>query len=87
MLAMHLLQAALVHINTLLLQRVLAETQWSDRLSDVNRRGLTPLFWSNANCYGSLAGLDMHRHLDLEIASAGLPGGPLLAFDVGVEQQ
>jgi TnpA family transposase len=78
MLALHLLQAALVHINTLLLQRVLTEPKWRDRLSDVDRRGLTPLFWSNANCYGRFR-LDMDRHLDLEVAPAGLPGGPPLA--------
>jgi TnpA family transposase len=32
-LALHLLQSALVHVNTLLLQRVLAEPAWRDRLS------------------------------------------------------
>ena len=57
MLALHLLQSALVHINTLLLQQVLAEPAWASRLSDEDRRGLTALFWSNVNPYGSLAGL------------------------------
>ncbi|WP_433544545.1 Tn3 family transposase (plasmid) [Streptomyces sp. CA-294286] len=49
MLALHLLQSALVHANTLLVQQVLAEPPWASRLSDEDRRGLTALLWSNAN--------------------------------------
>jgi hypothetical protein len=75
---LHLLQSALVHINTLLVQRVLAEPDWAERLSEVDRRALRPLFWSNANCYGRFR-LDMDQHLDLEVAAGGLPGGPPLA--------
>ncbi|MGV9350947.1 Tn3 family transposase [Streptomyces spiralis] len=41
MLALHLLQSALVHVNTLLVQQVPAETAWASRLSDEDRRGLT----------------------------------------------
>jgi hypothetical protein len=40
-----------VHINTLLLQQVLAEPAWAKKLSDEGRRGLTALFWSNINPY------------------------------------
>ncbi|MGW3661349.1 Tn3 family transposase [Streptomyces sp. NPDC005151] len=47
MLALHLLQSALVHVNTLLLQQVLAEPAWAKKVSDEDRRGLTALFWSN----------------------------------------
>lgn len=65
MLALHLLQAALVHINTILVQRVLQEPQWADRLADDDRRGLTPLFWSNINPYGTFR-LDMNSRLDLD---------------------
>ncbi len=50
--ALHLLQSALVHVNTLLLQRVLAYGEWHGRLGDADRRGLTPLFWSHVNPYG-----------------------------------
>ncbi|MGW2512159.1 Tn3 family transposase [Streptomyces scopuliridis] len=49
MLALHLLQSALVHVNTLLVQQVLAEPAWAKKLSDEDRRGLTALFWSNVN--------------------------------------
>lgn len=64
MLALHLLQSALVHVNTLLLQQVLAEPEWEARLGEADRRGLTPLFWSNINPYGRFR-LDMNRRLDL----------------------
>jgi TnpA family transposase len=86
MLALHLLQSALVHVNTLLLQRVLAEPAWPPRLAEADRRALTPLFWSNVNPYGRFR-LEMDRHLDLA-PLAGLltdpsPGGPGPATWVG----
>jgi TnpA family transposase len=68
MLALHLLQAALVHVNTLLVQRVLSEPAWKERFTDEDRRGLTALFWSNVRPYGSFE-LDMDRHLDFDLAA------------------
>ena len=47
MLALHLLQSALVLVNTRLVDRVLADPAWARRLTGHDRRGLTPLFWSN----------------------------------------
>ena len=52
MLALHLLQSALVHINTLLLQAVLEQPAFHDSLDDIDRRALSPLFWSHINPYG-----------------------------------
>ena len=69
MLSLHLLQAALVYVNTVMVQRVLADDDWSARLTAPDRRALTPLFWSHVNLYGKLS-LDMDRHLDLELPSA-----------------
>ena len=69
MLALHLLQSALVHVNTLLVQRVLRDGEWRDRLSADDRRALTPLFWSHVNPYGRFR-LDMDKHLDLGLRSA-----------------
>ena len=46
MLALHLLQSSLVHINILLLQEVLKEPKWADRLTEADRRALSPLFWT-----------------------------------------
>ncbi|MGE7390847.1 Tn3 family transposase [Streptomyces sp. NPDC004126] len=53
-----------MHLNTLLLQQVVAEPTWAKKLSDEDRRGLTALFWSNINPYGTFR-LDMDRRLDL----------------------
>ncbi|NVK79391.1 Tn3 family transposase [Streptomyces morookaense] len=69
MLALHLLQSALVHVNTLLVQQVLAEPAWAKILSAEDRRGLTALFWSNVNPYGTFR-LDMNKRLDLAPAAA-----------------
>ncbi|MFD4975266.1 Tn3 family transposase [Streptomyces sp. NPDC058424] len=69
MLALHLLQSALVHVNTLLVQQILAEPTWAKKLSDEDRRGLTALFWSNVNPYGTFR-LDMSKRLDLGPAAA-----------------
>lgn len=63
MLALHLLQSALVHVNTLLLQRILADQPI--QLTDEDRRAITPLFWSYVRPYGSFQ-LHMDQHLDPE---------------------
>ncbi len=75
MLALHLLQSALVHLNTPLLQHVLDEPEWADRLTNADRRALTPLFWSNINPYGTFH-LDMDHRLDLN-------RGPVIANQAG----
>ena len=40
--ALHLLQSCLVYVNTLMLQRVLAEPAWMARMTPADVRGLTP---------------------------------------------
>lgn len=65
MLALHLLQSALVHVNTLLLQAVLESPEFHDLLDEVDRRALSPLFWSHINPYGRFR-LDMDRRLNLQ---------------------
>jgi TnpA family transposase len=64
MLALHLLQICLVYVNTLLLQRVLTEPDWTGRLTVEDRRALTPLLYGNVNPYGVVR-LDMHQRLPL----------------------
>ena len=59
MLALHLLQSSLVHVNTLLMQQVLAEPKWADLLTEADRRALSPLWWTHVNPYGSLAGSEV----------------------------
>ncbi|MCX4614637.1 transposase [Streptomyces mirabilis] len=51
------------------MQQILAEPKWVKKLSDEDRRGLTALFWSNVNPYGTF-GLDMDKRLDLGPATA-----------------
>lgn len=64
MLALHILQAAIVYINTLMVQDVLAEPAWDGVLTAEDRRGLTPLFWSHIQPYGEVK-LNMTRRLAL----------------------
>ena len=47
MVALHILQAAIVYVNTLMVQEILALPEWKDILTIDDRRGLTPLFWSH----------------------------------------
>jgi TnpA family transposase len=63
-LAMHLLQGCLVYINTLMVQEVLAEPQWLDRMTEVDWRGLSPLFYSHVTPYGRFD-LDMTQRIPL----------------------
>jgi TnpA family transposase len=42
---LHVLQAAVAYVNTLLVQDVLTEPAWAQVLTAEDRRGLTPLFW------------------------------------------
>jgi hypothetical protein len=58
MLTLHLLQPALVHVNALLLQRVLEIAEWAQLLGEADRRGLAPLLWSHIDLYGRFR-LDM----------------------------
>ena len=67
MLALHLLQSSLVFINTQLLQAVLRDPAWAAKLTEEDRRGLSPLFWSHVNPYGRFR-LDMDTRLDLAAA-------------------
>ena len=65
MLSLHLLQNSLVYINTLMLQQVLAEQAWENRLTKEDRRGVTPLFYGHINPYGIFP-LDMAARLGIE---------------------
>jgi len=46
-LCLRVLQAAFVYVNTLMVQDVLADDDWAEQLTDADRRGLTPLFWTH----------------------------------------
>lgn len=62
---LRILQAALVYVNTLMLQGVLDDPAWADALDgEADRRGLTPLFWAHVLPYGEVR-LDMASRLAL----------------------
>ena len=61
-LSLHLLQNSLVYINTLMLQQVLAQPSWQQRMTDRDWQGLTPLFWGHINPYGEFR-LDLDQRL------------------------
>lgn len=67
--ALHLLQSCLVYVNTLMLQRVLAEPAWMARMTPADVRGLTPLVWGHVSPYGAFD-LDMEQRLDLDVMAA-----------------
>jgi TnpA family transposase len=51
-LTMHLLQVSMVYINTLMMQQVLAEPDWQNRLEPEDLRALSPLIYAHVNPYG-----------------------------------
>jgi TnpA family transposase len=66
---LHILQAALVYINTLMIQDLLADPEWATILTDEDRHGLTPLFWLHMLPYGEIK-LNMSRRLQLSAPPA-----------------
>ena len=63
-LALHLLQACLVYINTLMLQAILADPAWMGRMTADDFRALSPLVYTHINPYGTFE-LDMAARLPL----------------------
>ena len=72
---LRILQAALVYVNTLMLQDVLAEGDRAELLTPEDRRERTPLFWQHVLPYGEVK-LDMTARLTIRTAapSAGSAG-------------
>lgn len=63
-LALHLLQTALVFVNTLMIQEMLADPEWANLLTEEDKRALTPLFWMHLQPYGEVR-LNMGSRLQL----------------------
>jgi TnpA family transposase len=61
-LCLHLLQISLVYVNTLMIQEVLGERGWRQRLTPTDLRALTPLIYLHVNPYGRFS-LDMNERL------------------------
>ena len=69
-LCMTLVQNALCLINTLMLQRVLADPAWLACMTPADWRGLTPLIYAHINPYGVFF-LDLDQRLDLDEEAVG----------------
>lgn len=52
MLCLHLLQLSMVYINTLMLQQVIKESHWLDKMALEDKRAITPLLHEHLNPYG-----------------------------------
>ena len=65
MLCLHLLQLSLTYINTLLIQQVLSESEWMQKMGALELRALTPLIYFHVNPYGIFR-LDMAERLHIE---------------------
>jgi TnpA family transposase len=65
MLSLHLLQNCLVYVNTLMIQDVLAEPAWLQRMEARDKRALTPLIYPHVTPYGMFP-LDMETRIPLE---------------------
>lgn len=66
-LSLHLLQACLVYINTLMIQQVLGEPHWLERMRAEDRRALTPLIYLHINPYGIFE-LDMDKRIPIDLS-------------------
>jgi len=64
-----LLQISLVYINTLMVQHVLKDPHWLEKLQAVDFRALTPLFYLHVTPYGVFR-LNMEKRLQIEIPHA-----------------
>lgn len=64
LLSLHLLQASLVYINTLMIQRVLEDPTWAERMTPRDLGALSPLLTQHINKYGRFE-LDLETRLPL----------------------
>ena len=68
-LALQLVQASLVYVNTRMVQSILNDPGWAKRLSSEDMRGLSPLFYMYINPYGRFE-LDLDERIDFERRAA-----------------
>jgi TnpA family transposase len=69
-LCLHLLQACSVYINTLLIQEILSDPYWRNKLTPEDYRALSPLIHSHFNPYGIFL-LDLEKRLMINIKDFG----------------
>lgn len=64
-LSLHLLQSSMVYVNTLMIQKVLEDDQWMNRMTKRDMEAISPLPHSHINPYGNFD-LDMSQNLGLQ---------------------
>ena len=68
-LALQLVRASLVYVNTRMVQSILNDPDWAYMLSSEDMRGLSPLFYLYINPYGNFE-LDLDERIDIERKAA-----------------
>ena len=68
-LALQLVQALMVYVNTRMVQSVLRDPGWRSRLSPEDYRGLTPLIYAHINPYGRYD-IDLDARIDFDRQAA-----------------
>lgn len=68
-LALQLVQASMVYVNTRMVQSVLSDPDWQDRLSPEDYRGLTPLIYAHITPYGRYD-IDLSTRIDYQRMAA-----------------
>lgn len=64
-LSLHLLQNCLIYINTLMIQEVLSQNEWMEKMQPEDLRALTPLIYQHVNPYG-IFNLDMSVRIPIK---------------------
>jgi TnpA family transposase len=64
-LALHLLQVCMVYTNTLMIQRILLQPDWANRMQPEDLRALSPLIYAHVNPYGRFD-LNMETRLPID---------------------
>ena len=68
-LALQLVQASMVYVNTRMVQSVLSDPNWQDLLSPEDYRGLTPLIYAHITPYGRYD-IDLTTRIDYDRMAA-----------------
>lgn len=69
--SLHLLQVCMVYINTLIIQEILLDPAWANKLTPEDKRALTPLIHAHINPYG-LFPLDLYKRLTINLTEQGI---------------
>ena len=65
-LSLHLLQNCLIYVNTLMIQQILSQKKWLNKMTPEDFRALTPLIYTHINPYGHF-NLDMKERIPIII--------------------